>query len=112
MGKVKFNPEIKKTIDSILLGNTSVVPGKMFGYPAYFTNKKLFACIYENGVGVKVPVEVANQLVGQQGIIHFQPMGRRKMKEWIQINRDVPEDYLKDRDIFEKSLSYVGSIRK
>lgn len=30
------------------------------------------------------------------------------MKEWIQINRDNPEDYLKDIEIFETSISFVA----
>lgn len=101
MNKVIFNPEVKKAVDSILLRNKSVVPGKMFGYPAYYINKKLIACIYENGVGVKVPADVADQLMGKEGIVHFQPMGRQKTKEWIQIDRKNPDDYLKDIEIFE-----------
>jgi hypothetical protein len=31
MSKVNFNPEVKKAVDSILLKNSSVVSGKMFG---------------------------------------------------------------------------------
>jgi len=111
MSKVIFNPEVKKAVDSILLRNPSVVPGKMFGYPAYYINKKLIACIYENGVGVKVPADVADQLMGKEGIVHFQPMGRQKMKEWIQIDRKNPDDYLKDIEIFETSINFVGSLK-
>ncbi|MGZ7109162.1 MAG: hypothetical protein ACXVHW_09355, partial [Methanobacterium sp.] len=70
--------------------------GKMFGYPAYYVNKKLFACLYEDGVGIKVPEDNANELNGSEGITPFQPLGRRKMREWIQINREKSEDYLKD----------------
>ena len=82
----------------------------MCGYPAYYINKKLVACIYENGVGVKVPEGTANELIGKKGIVHFQPMGRVKMREWIQINRDNPEDYLKDIDIFKTSMDFVASL--
>jgi hypothetical protein len=53
----------------------------MLGYPAYYVNTKLFACIYEEGVGVKVPEGVANELIGKKRIVHFQPMGRAKMSE-------------------------------
>ncbi|MBM3165888.1 MAG: TfoX/Sxy family protein [Chloroflexi bacterium] len=112
MRKANFNPEIKRSVDSILLKNPIVVSGKMFGYPAYYINKRLFACIYEEGVGVKVPEGVANELIGKKGIVHFQPMGREKMKEWIQINRENPETYLKDTEIFETSISFVSSLGK
>jgi hypothetical protein len=32
------------------------------------------------------------------------------MKEWIQMNRENPEDYLKDAEIFERSVSFVASL--
>jgi TfoX/Sxy family transcriptional regulator of competence genes len=110
MSKANFRPEVKKAVDSILLKNPSVVSGKMFGYPAYYVNKKLFACIYEEGLGVKVPQELANELVGNKGIVYFQPSGRARMKEWIQINRENAEEYVKDIEIFETSMSFVESL--
>ena len=112
MSKANFDPAVKKVVDSILLKDPSVVPGKMYGYPAFYINRKLVACIYEKGVGVKVPEGVANQLIDKKGIVHFQPMGRAKMREWIQINRDNPEDYLKDTDIFKTSIDFVASLAK
>jgi hypothetical protein len=82
----------------------------MFGYPAYYINKKLFACLYEEGVGIKIPEDRVNELIGREGIIHFQPMGRRKIREWIQINRKNSEDYLIDKEIFETSIRYVSTL--
>lgn len=112
MGKLNFNLEHKIVLDSFLLEINGVVPGKMFGYPAYYVNGKLFACLYENGVGIKLPEYKAREFVGEEGIIHFQPLGRRKMKEWIQINRENSEDYLKDKWIFESSIKFVSSLAK
>ncbi|MGC9445107.1 MAG: hypothetical protein ACP5E9_09320 [Candidatus Methanospirareceae archaeon] len=110
MNKPDFNLEHKNVIDSFLLKIPGVVPGKMFGYPAYYINKRLFACIYDSGVGVKIPEKVANDLIGKEGIIYFQPLGRAKMKEWIQINREKSEEYLKDQEIFEKSIKFVSIL--
>jgi len=110
MGKANYNPEIKNVVDSFLLKIPIVVPGKMFGFPAYYVNKKLFACVYEEGVGVKVPFELAIVLIGKEGIIPFMPMGRKKMKEWIQINRELPENYFNDIEIFKKSIEFVANL--
>ena len=110
--KVVFNPEHKKVLDSFLLEIPGVVPGKMFGYPAYYVGKKLFACLYEEGVGIKVPENMAQELVGKEGIIYFQPLGRRKMREWIQINRSNSTDYLEDQEIFKASIQFVSSFKK
>lgn len=112
MAKANFNPDIRKAVDSILLKNPSVVSGKMFGYPAYYINRKLFACVYGDGVGIKVPEGVASELLGEEGIVHFRPMGRAKMREWIQVNRENPEEYQKDAEIFETSMDFVGSLGK
>ena len=112
MGKANYDPEIKNVLDSFLMKIPVVESGKMFGYPAYYVNKRLFACVYENGVGIKVPFDMANDLVGKEGIIPFVPMGRNKMKEWIMINRDLPEDHLNDIEIFERSIEFVRSLSK
>jgi hypothetical protein len=106
----KFKPQNKEVLDALLLEIPEVKPGQMFGYPAYYVNQKLFACLYEEGVGIKVPENEARELVGREGIIHFQPLGRRKMREWIQINRENPEDYWEDREILESSIQYVSSL--
>jgi len=110
MGNVNFNIDHKKVLDGFLLEIPGVVSGKMFGYPAYYINKKLFACVYENGVGVKIPENKANELISKKGIIHFQPLGRAKMREWIQINREKSEDYLKDQEIFDISIKFVSTL--
>ena len=109
MGKANYNPEIKDVLDSFLLKIPVVAPGKMFGYPAYYVNNKLFACVYEDGVGLKVPFELAIELAALEGIQPFVPMGRKKMREWIQINRELPQDYLNDIDTFEKSVAFVAT---
>jgi hypothetical protein len=48
-----YIPEHKAVLDDFLLTLPGVHAGKMFGYPAYYVNKKLFACVYGEGVGVR-----------------------------------------------------------
>jgi len=59
-------------------------------------------------VGIKVHEYVADSMVGREGIVRFQPMGRKPMKEWIQVNRERPEDYRKEQDILKISIGYVS----
>jgi hypothetical protein len=107
-----YNPKHKEVLDSVLLKMPGVVAGTMFGYPAYYINKKLFACLYEEGVGIKVPARVADSLVGQKGVVRFLPKGRKPMKEWIQINHARSEDYRKDEEILKISVEYVALSSK
>jgi hypothetical protein len=101
----------KAVIDSLLLNMPSVVEGKMFGYPAYYVNGKLFACIYGKGVGVKVPWEVANKLLSEKHVVPFQPLSKPKMRKWIQINRARPADYQNDINIFRTSVEFVSNYK-
>jgi hypothetical protein len=32
------------------------------------------------------------------------------MREWIQINREISEDYLKDQEIFNISIKFVSTL--
>lgn len=108
---VEIKARHKKVLDSLLLGMPGVAEGKMFGYAAYYVNRKLFACIYGEGVGIKVPEEVANKLLSEKHVVPFQPYGKPKMREWIQINRARSSDYRKDMDIFRTAVAFVSQVQ-
>jgi hypothetical protein len=103
-----FNSEHKAVLDDLLLDHPLVRPGKMFGFPAYYVGKKLCICLYEQGVGVKLPEQTAKKLLAEdQNVILFQPMGKPKMREWIQINLSCSEDYKQYKAVFEESIRHV-----
>lgn len=104
--------ERKASLDALLLNWPGVVAGQMFGYPAYYVNGKLFACLYGEGVGVKVPKAVADALLTERHVVPFQPLGRPKMQEWVQLNRDRPEDYRMDEDTLRISVDFVSQIAR
>lgn len=109
MSPVQFNEKHKPVLDSFLLDNPLVSPGKMYGHPAYYVSGKLFASLYMDGVCVKIPEKRVKELLEKDHIVPFQPMGRN-MREWVLIVRENSEDYLKDRDIFEESIQFVFSL--
>ena len=111
MPKKNVATDHKRILDSLLLSMPSVAEGKMFGYAAYYVNRKLFACIYGEGVGVEVPEEVANKLLTEKHVVPFQPFGKPKMREWIQINRPRSSDYRKDMDVFRAAVAFVSQIQ-
>ena len=103
-----FNPEHKRVLDEVLLGHPRVRPGRMFGFPAYYAGKKLCICLYEQGVGIKLPEQSAARLLETDpNVILFQPMGKPRMREWIQINLGRSEDYREYAATFEESIRYV-----
>jgi hypothetical protein len=99
---ITFKPDIKLILDDLLLTHPLVHAGKMFGYPAYYVGRKLCMCVFEQGVGLKVPAETAAQLLERDpNVIPFMPLGRPKMREWIQINLSNAEDYKHYMPLFE-----------
>ena len=107
--KTRFNIKHKEVLDTFLLEISVVNEGKMYGHPAYYVGGKLFASLFDDGVCIKVPISLKEKLLKKNHITSFEPMGR-KMKEWILINRENSEDYIKDKEIFKKSIEYVASI--
>jgi len=103
-----FNPEHKAVLDDLLLSYPHVRAGKMFGFPAYYAGKKLSICLYEQGVGVRLPEKSAAKLLDTDpNAIPFQPMGKPKMREWVQINLGRSEDYRQYKPVFEESIRHV-----
>ena len=108
MNKVSFNLEHKVFLDSHLLPIPNVHAGKMFGYPAYYVGKKLFACVYEEGVGIKLPAEIVSSILDGNTYVPFQPMGRHIMREWVQICRNISSEYQSDINLFTASIEFVS----
>ena len=102
-----FNPEHKVVLDDLFQGYP-LRSGKMFGFPAYYVGKKLCICLYENGVGVKLPAQsVAYLLETDPNVSPFQPYGKARMREWVQINLERSEDYRQYLPLFEESIRYL-----
>jgi hypothetical protein len=105
---VNFNPEHKVVLDDLLLNHPDIRPGKMFGYPAYYVGKKLCICLYEEGVGLKLPEGSAKKLLeSDPNVVPFMPLGKPKMREWIQINLSRSEDYRQYLSVFDESIRYL-----
>ena len=105
-----FNLAHKAALDDLLLGNPLVRPGKMFGFPAYYVNKKLCICLYEDGVGIKLPAaSVAGLLRDDPHAVPFQPLGKPKMREWVQINLPDSAQYRRYLPVFDESIDFIAA---
>lgn len=110
MPKMSFSQEVKETLDSFLLDNVEVEPGKAFGLPAYYVNGKMFAGVYEDGAILKVPEEFRDELLEREGISEFRPMEKHTMKGWVLLKREDPSELAGDRELFDLAFEYVYSI--
>ena len=102
----------KAALDALLLKIPGVQGGDMTGLPAYFVAKKMFACIANGGVGVRLPtVEAANLHFSMSNVGPFQPRGKPSTREWIQITRENSAEYEKDLAIFKASIDFVRGVK-
>ena len=112
MPKFSFDEEIKKIIDSFLLEIPEVEPGNAFSLPGYYVNGKLFACVFESGLTLKLPKEKCDRLVQEvDGFDTFAPLGNI-MKQWVHMTKDNPESFADEKDLITESINFVKEIAK
>ena len=84
----------------------------MSGMPAYFINKKMFACIHGEGVAIRLTTSAATELqFSRDDVVAFQPNGKASSREWIQINHADSADYEKDLELFKTSIETVKAAK-
>ena len=112
---MSVNPSLaarKSQLDALLLTLPGVSAAKINGLDAYFVSDKMFACISDQGVGLRLPAAAVTELkFSRDNVVSFQPGGMASTREWIQINRPEPSDYLKDLAVFQDSIEFVRSGR-
>ena len=102
----------KAVLDKLIGKLPGVEIGDMTGLPAYFVGKKMFACICNGGVGLRMSGgEAANLQFSNNNVVAFEPKGRASTREWIQINHADSKDYEKDLPIVLASIAFVRASR-
>jgi hypothetical protein len=102
----------KAVLDILLLQIPGVEAGDMSGLAAYFINKRMFACICNGGVGIRLPASTAANLqFSNQNVFPFQPKGIPSTREWVQLNHEDSASYEKDKDLFVASVEFVKTQR-
>lgn len=95
-------------LDRARLLHGEVRAGTMFGAPSVYVGRKLAACTLGGAFGLRVPEPVASAALAAGRATRFQPHGKARMREWIEVagNRDALERSL---DLLEAALGYAES---
>lgn len=103
----------KEQIDALLLKLPGVSARTITGLDAYFVSDKMFACISDAGIGLRLPAAMATELQFSCDFIGpFSPGGLASTREWIQIRRANAADHVKDLDLFQASVDFVKKGRR
>ncbi len=104
-----YRSDVKDTLDNLLLGMPGVKVGKMFGYPAYKINGKVFAFVGGGGVSIKLPAERVGTLIETEAAMGpFEPASGRVWKEWVSIDHANVADYAQHEALFTESIAFVN----
>ena len=109
MTAMKFSEANHAELRALLAVYPEVREGRMFGHPAWFVGRRMFACVYGEGVGLKLPEAEATALLKRAGVVRFQPYGKAPMREWVQVTRARAADYRRDRATLEAAIRYAGA---
>ncbi len=109
MGQLNYHPEHKAALDRLLLDYPEVSASVVFGLPCYKVNGVVFATLYGEGVGIKLPEARVRELLEQPGFVPFRPFGRNRGKGFVHITHENPEDYQQDQSLFEEAMHAAHS---
>ena len=103
----------KEQIDALLLKLPGVSARRLGGVDAYFVSDKLFACVGDKGLGLRLPAATATELQFSCAYVGpYSPGGMATTREWVQIERENPADHAKDLQLFQDSIDYVKKGRR
>ena len=103
----------KEHLDALLLALPGVEARNVNRIDAYFVSDKMFACVSDRGVGLRVPANMATELqFSRDGIGPFAPGGIVSTREWIEVQRPNPADHAKDMELFQASIELVKKGRR
>jgi hypothetical protein len=104
---------MKEAIDALLLKLPGVSARRIGNVDAYVVSDKMFACVGDKGLGLRLPAAVATELQFSCEFIRtYAPGGMASTREWVQIERENPADFAKDMDLVQQSLDYVKKGRR
>ena len=80
----------------------------MFGYPAFYTRGKLFACVFRDSVALKLPGGDVAALLRRPGFTPFRRMGRT-MREWVVASRERVAEFDRDASLVLHALRFAAA---
>jgi hypothetical protein len=82
----------------------------MFGVPAFYVGGRVFVCVWGDGVGLRLPTEVAQSVVGLTGLRSFTPLGRTPMRGWIQRDCTDEPQFTSTLALSDAAYEYVRTL--
>ena len=108
MPHLAYRESHAERLRQLLRGSALVCERSMFGYPAFCANRRMFACVYGDGVGIKLPAERVSELLKRPDAAPFRPHGKPVMREWVMLTREDSDAYADDLPILLEAVAYTA----
>jgi hypothetical protein len=98
-------PDLEAWADDRFLADPSFAKRKTFGCPSYYRGKKMFAFIYEDALGIKLPPQRVLEKIKEDPDVYapFSP-GDGVMKNWLMITLPEAEEYEREWPLIEEAM--------
>ncbi len=106
----RWRQDVLDTVAVLLTGEPDIARRTMFGVPAFFVAGRPFCCVWGDGVGLRFPRELAETLVGADGLGPFRPFGRAPMAGWVQRDEQNPGGLADDEALIRAACAHVRSL--
>jgi hypothetical protein len=91
MTEERWDPEVAAAMSRIG-EHLGARPGHMFGHPALYADRRLAACAYGTGIGLKLPAARVSEVLETGRGVPFQPYGKPPMREWVHLPASAGDD--------------------
>ncbi len=113
MAKWKKSPEELVALMAERMKEVKCDHRKMFGYPAYFVDGRMFAGVFEDQVFLRLPDAEAEKLAEEYSESRsFEPMKGRPMRSYVTIPKAIYSSDEAFKPWIEKSIAYTQSLPK
>ncbi len=104
--------DVVAMLDAMFADDEGIVRGQMMGHPSWYVlvngKKKLFTSAWEQGITLKLPEDVIEELYSENRARPFEPMGPGKsMKGWVYIQHERIADIRAEEELIHLSRDYV-----
>jgi hypothetical protein len=82
------------------------------GRPQFFAGERLFAFVASDGVALKLPADVVQQVIDQADYLPFKMRNKPVLREWIRIKHTDASAYTKDAALFRQGARFVAASRE
>lgn len=104
---IAFRADLQPFLDDFIDHHRGLRIGRMFGRPAGYAGRKMFVCLMDDGLIVKLPERVARDEVREGKASTFTMRGRPS-KSWIKYAPRNPREVGRLAPILEVAARYVA----